>query len=52
MVVSQEPVPAAQRAPSVEFEANCEHHRPTRLSWAKLLRQGFDLDLAHCSWLR
>ena len=48
MVVPQEPVPAAQPAPPAECEANCEHHRPVRLSWAKLLRRVFDLDLQHC----
>ena len=48
MVVPQEPVAAAQPAPSAECEASCEHHRPVWLSWAKLLRRVFDLDLAHC----
>ena len=26
---------------------NCAHHRPLRLSWAKLLKRVFDLDLEH-----
>ena len=47
-VVPQEPVAAAQPAPSAECEASCEHHHPVWLSWAKLLRRVFDLDLAHC----
>ena len=29
-------------------EPNCAHHRPVRLSWAKLLKRVFDLDLEHC----
>ena len=27
---------------------NCAHHRPVRLSSAKLLKRVFDLDLEHC----
>jgi hypothetical protein len=30
-----------------ESEANCAHHRPVRLSWARLLKQVLDLDLEH-----
>ena len=44
----QEPEPAAQAAPPAEGEANCAHHRPVRLSWAKLLKRVFELDLEHC----
>ena len=32
LVVPQEPEPAAQEAKAAEFEANCAHHRPVRLS--------------------
>ena len=39
LVVPQEPVPAAQPALPAECEANCEHHRPARMGWAKLLRR-------------
>ena len=48
--VPQEPEPAApaQEAAPAECEANCGHHRPVRLSWAKLLKRVFDLDLEHC----
>ena len=28
-----------------ECEVFCAHHRPVRLSWAKLLKRVFDLDL-------
>ena len=46
--VPQELEPPAQAAPPAECEANCAHQRPVRLSWAKLLRRVFDLDLEHC----
>ena len=48
LVVSQEPEPPVQEAKPAECEANCAHHRPVRLSWAKLLKRVFDLDLEHC----
>ena len=38
----------AQAAPPAECEANCAPDRPVRLSWAKLLKRVFDLDLEHC----
>jgi hypothetical protein len=47
--VPQEPEPPTQATPPVECEASCAHHRPVRLSWAKLLRRVFDLDLEHCA---
>ncbi len=46
--VLQGPEPAAQAALPGECEANCAHQRPVRLSWAKLLKRVFDLDLEHC----
>ena len=50
LVVPQELEPAAQAAPPAECEAICAHHRPVRLSWARLLKRVFDLDLdlEHC----
>ncbi len=52
MVVPQEvrqtPEPAVQGAKPAECEANCSHHHPVRLSWAKLLKRVFDVDLGHC----
>ena len=48
MVVPQEPEPAAQAAQPAECEANCAHHHPVRLSWARLRKRVFDLDLEHC----
>ena len=47
-VVPHEPEAPAQEAAPAECEANCAHHRPVRLSWAKLLKRVFDLDLEHC----
>jgi hypothetical protein len=48
MVVPQGPEPPAQTASPDGCEANCAHHRPVRLSWAKLLKRVFELDLEHC----
>ena len=47
-VVPQESEAPAQETKPAECEANCAHHRPVRLSWAKLLKRVFDLDLEHC----
>lgn len=47
-VVPQEPDAPAQAPPPAECEANCAHHRPVRLSWARLLKRVFELDLEHC----
>jgi len=47
-VVPQKPEPPAQAAPPAECEATCAHHRPVRLSWAKLLKRVFEIDTAHC----
>ena len=34
--------------PPADCEGNCAHHRPVRLSWAKLLKRVFEIDLEHC----
>jgi len=47
-VVPQEPEPPVQATPPAECEATCAHHRPVRLSWAKLLKRVFEIDMAHC----
>ena len=39
LVVPQEPESPAQQAKPAECEANCMHHRPVRLIWAKLLKR-------------
>ena len=46
--VPQAPEPAAQQAKPAQCEANCAHHRPVRLSWAKLLKRVFEIDMEHC----
>ena len=44
-VVPQEPDSPAQAAPPAECEATCAHHRQVRLSWGKLLKRVFEIDL-------
>ena len=39
------PAPAVQPA---ACGANCARHRPLRLSWAKLLKRVFKIDMEHC----
>ena len=46
-VVPQGPVEGDQAAKRADCEANCAHHRPVRLSWARLLKRVFELDLEH-----
>ena len=29
-------------------EASCAHHRPERLSWARLLKRVFEIDMEDC----
>ena len=48
LVVPQEPETPTQQAKPAECEANCAHHHPVRLSWARLLKRVFELDLEHC----
>jgi len=38
----------AEAAKPAACEASCAHHRPVRLSWARLLKRVFDLDLEQC----
>ncbi len=47
-VVPHEPETPAQAAPPAECEATCAHHRTVRLSWAKLLKRVFEIDMEHC----
>ena len=47
-MVPQEPEQPAQAAAPAECETACQHHRPVRLSWAKLLKRVFEIDMAHC----
>ena len=39
LVVPQGPDEGAEAAKPAECEANCAHHRPVRLSWARLLKR-------------
>ena len=48
-VVPQGPVEPADAAQPAACEANCAHHRPVRMSWARLLKPVFELDLEHCT---
>ena len=43
--VPQVPESPTQAEQPAECEANCAHHRPVRLSWAKLLKRVFEIDL-------
>ena len=48
LVVPQVPEPPAQTTRPAECETNCAHHRPVRLSWVKLLKRVFEIDMEHC----
>ena len=48
MVVPQGPAEGALAAKPAACEANCAHRRPARMSWARLLKRVFALDLEHC----
>ena len=48
MVVPQGPVEGVEAAKPAECEANCAHHTPVRLSWARLLKRVLEIDLEHC----
>ena len=34
--------------PRVHYASHRVHHRPMRLSWAKLLKRVFEIDMEHC----
>ena len=42
------PEAPAQTTQPADCEASCAHHRPVRLSWAKLLKRVFEIDMEHC----
>jgi hypothetical protein len=48
MVVPQGPAEGAEAAQPAECEPNCAHRRPVRMSWARLLKRVFEIDLEHC----
>ncbi len=47
LVVPPEPEAPTQAAMPAQCEENCAHHRPARLSRAKLLRRMFEIDMDH-----
>jgi len=47
-VVPQRPDEHADASQLASCEANCAHHRPVRMSWARLLKRVFEIDLEHC----
>ncbi len=47
-MVPQESKQHTQAAAAAEFEAGCQHHHPVRLSWAKLLKRVFEIDMENC----
>ena len=48
LVVPQGPESPTQATQPAQCEANCAYHRAARLSWARLLKRVFELDLEHC----
>ena len=48
MVVPQGPVEPADAAQPARCEPSCAHGWPARMSWARLLKHVFELDLEHC----
>ena len=44
----EQPEPPTQVTPPAECEATCAHHRPVRLSWAKLMKRVFEINMAQC----
>jgi hypothetical protein len=48
LVVPHEPEASAQKPKPTECEAGSAHHRPVRLSWVKLLKRVFEVDMEHC----
>ena len=48
MVVPQGPDEPAAASELAACEPNCAHRRPVRMSWARLLKRAFELDLEHC----
>ena len=47
-ILPQEPEPSTQATAPVECKTISADHRPVRLSWAKLPKRVFDLDLERC----
>ena len=48
MVVSHGPEQATGKSELTATEPGCAHGRPARISWARLLKRVFEIDMAHC----
>ena len=40
--------PGTRHGCTPQYEAGCAHQRPVRLSWAKLLKRVFTIDMERC----
>ena len=45
---TEHPQPATEAAAAVQCEAETAQVRPGRISWARLLKRVFDIDMQHC----
>ena len=48
MVVPHGPEEATGKSELMAIEPGCAHGRPARISWARLLKRVFQIDLEHC----
>ena len=48
MVVPHGPEQATGKSEQTATEPGCAHFRPVRISWARLLKRVFQIDLEHC----
>jgi len=48
LVVPQGPEEATGESELAATESGCAHGRPARISWARLLKRVFEIDLEHC----
>ena len=48
LVVPAGPQEDAGASEPATTEPGCAHHRPARISWARLLKRVFEIDLEHC----
>jgi len=52
MVVPHDPEQAPGKSELTAIEPGCVHGRPARISWARLLKLVFQIDLEHCPNVR
>jgi len=48
LVVPHGPEQATGKSEQTASEPGCAHSRPVRISWARLLKRVFQIDLEHC----